>query len=200
MRIGTRSLLFGVHQFLIHPVTVALAWRRLYGWPRLGPSGWWVWLAFVIHDWGYFGKPNMDGAEGELHPEVGARIIRSLSRSNGQARYMWMLGHSRWYARRANVPVSRLCPADKLAFCFYPRWLYLVLARASGELAEYKYVDETREGVEPIKDDRAWFKAIRYLMLRKTVETKWEVEGRRSNTTEYSPEVIARRNYDGPVV
>jgi hypothetical protein len=29
--VGTRSLLFGVHQFLLHPVMVALGWRMLYG-------------------------------------------------------------------------------------------------------------------------------------------------------------------------
>lgn len=28
MRIGTKSILFGVHQFIWHPVTVYIAWRN----------------------------------------------------------------------------------------------------------------------------------------------------------------------------
>ena len=35
MKVGTRSLLFGSHQFMLHPLFVAIAWRRLYGrWPH----------------------------------------------------------------------------------------------------------------------------------------------------------------------
>jgi len=32
----------------------------------------------VIHDWGYWGKPNMDGPEGERHPWLGARVMHVL--------------------------------------------------------------------------------------------------------------------------
>ena len=62
MNVGTRSLLFGVHQFAIHPWFVAAAWWRLYGFP-FDPR---LWVAFFVHDLGYWGKPNMDGAEGDL--------------------------------------------------------------------------------------------------------------------------------------
>ncbi len=31
VKVGTRSLLFGAHQFAIHPWFVAAAWWRLYG-------------------------------------------------------------------------------------------------------------------------------------------------------------------------
>ena len=45
MNIGTKSLLYGAHQFALHPFFVALAWRRLYGrWPR-DPR---IWLAFLV--------------------------------------------------------------------------------------------------------------------------------------------------------
>lgn len=74
MKIGTKSVLFGAHQFLIHPLFVAAAWWRLYGFPR-DPR---LWVAFFIHDLGYIGKPNMDGPEGEAHPELGARIMGEL--------------------------------------------------------------------------------------------------------------------------
>lgn len=74
LEIGTRSLLFGAHQFLIHPWFVAEAWRRLFGFPW-DPR---LWVLFFVHDLGYLGKPNMDGPEGEQHPRLGARIMGAL--------------------------------------------------------------------------------------------------------------------------
>lgn len=71
MKIGTKSLLYGAHCFFIHPVFVAIAWIKLFGWPW-DPR---FWIAFFVHDLGYWGKPDMDGEEGETHPEVGARIM-----------------------------------------------------------------------------------------------------------------------------
>ena len=70
MRVGTKSVLFGAHCFFLHPWFVAAAWWRLYGFPW-DPR---LWVAFFVHDIGYLGKPNMDGPEGESHPELGARI------------------------------------------------------------------------------------------------------------------------------
>ena len=67
MKVGTKSVLFGAHQFLIHPPFVALAWWKLYGFP-FDPR---LWVAFYVHDIGYLGKPNMDGSEGESHVELG---------------------------------------------------------------------------------------------------------------------------------
>ncbi|MCK5235828.1 MAG: hypothetical protein KAR06_02490, partial [Deltaproteobacteria bacterium] len=60
--VGTKSLLFGVHQFIWHPITVLIAWCKLYGWPT-----WPELVCIIVHDWGYWGKPNMDGPEGEKH-------------------------------------------------------------------------------------------------------------------------------------
>ena len=65
MRIGTKSILFGAHCFFLHPWFVALGWWKLYGFP-FDPR---LWVAFAVHDFGYIGKPNMDGKEGETHVE-----------------------------------------------------------------------------------------------------------------------------------
>src|SRR6185436_5824863 len=128
MKIGTRSLLFGAHQFLIHPWFVAEAWRRLFGFPW-DPR---LWVLFFVHDWGYFGKPNMDGREGERHPELGARIMHALfdwrmvcpgevhtvAECNSVRSRRWhdmALYHSRFLAKQAGKPVSKFCYADKLA-------------------------------------------------------------------------------------
>jgi hypothetical protein len=71
MKVGTKSILFGAHCFLIHPIFVFIAWCQLYGFPY-DPR---IWIAFFVHDLGYWGKPNMDGPEGEKHVELGAKIM-----------------------------------------------------------------------------------------------------------------------------
>jgi len=145
MKVGTKSLLFGVHQVFIHPLWVALAWWKLYGFP-FDPR---LWVAFIVHDWGYWGCPEMDGAVGGLHPYRGAIIMHKLFdwpriiRRKGYAadhNYTWRwfcLFHSRFLAKQVGHQPSRLCMADKLSLCLEPWWLYLPRAWASGELQEY---------------------------------------------------------------
>jgi hypothetical protein len=72
--IGTRSVLWGAHCWFIHPWFVALAWWRLFGFPR----DYRLWVAFFVHDLGYVGLPNIDGDEGEKHVEWGARLMHDL--------------------------------------------------------------------------------------------------------------------------
>jgi len=134
MNVGTKSVLFGVHQFILHPIFVIRAWRILYrDWPTLVQ-----WCAIFTHDLGYFGKPNMDGPEGQMHPEVMAEWWRKrFGQSFGDQVAREILGHSRFHATRAGLPLSKLYRPDKLATALYPRWLYLLLGRASGEVREY---------------------------------------------------------------
>jgi hypothetical protein len=88
MKIGTRSVIYGAHQFVLHPLFVALAWWKLYSFP-FDPR---LWVAFFVHDLGYIGKPNLDGPEGESHVELGAAI-------------MGVFG-SKWADSAATTPVS----------------------------------------------------------------------------------------------
>ncbi len=152
MKVGSKSVLFGVHCFLIHPWFVALSWIRLYGFPW-DPR---IWVAFFVHDLGYWGKPNMDGQEGQSHPELGGRIMHRLFDWGvvpGSPYYNLVTGkattvyhdvwgnfsrlHSRYYAAMYDEIPSKLCAADKLAFCFEPYWFYMLRARLSGEIDEY---------------------------------------------------------------
>jgi hypothetical protein len=76
----------------------------------------------------------MDGDEGGGHVHLGAKIMGLLFGGH------WAdltLRHSRYWAKKHGVTVSKLCYADKLAFVLTPGWLYLPMARATGELAEY---------------------------------------------------------------
>jgi hypothetical protein len=79
-------------------------------------------------------KPNMDGGEGEGHVHLGAKIMGLLFGSHWAD---FTLRHSRYWAKKHGVTVSKLCYADKLAFVLTPAWLYLPMARATGELTEY---------------------------------------------------------------
>jgi hypothetical protein len=130
MRVGTKSVLFGAHSFFIHPFFVAVGWWILYGFP-------WdlrLWAAFWFHDIGYLRSHDMDGDEGEGHVHLGAKIMGLLF---GTYWADFTLRHSRYWAKKHGVTVSKLCYADKLAFVLTPGWLYLPMAGATGELAEY---------------------------------------------------------------
>ncbi len=145
MKLGTRSLLCGAHQFVLHPLFVAVAWTQLFGFP-VDPR---LWVAFFVHDLGYLGLPNMDGPEGKRHVERGARIMSIFGQKWADfARY-----HSRSYAALNGAQPSRLCAADKLATCLVPVWLYLFMVNLTGEIEEY--MADT-----PSTDQRAWFTAI----------------------------------------
>ena len=201
MNIGTKSVLYGAHCFLLHPWFVAWAWWRLYGFP-FDPR---LWFAFFLHDLGYIGKPNMDGAEGERHVEFGAWVMTRLfdlrkpvkfndfvcvnthPLANVEHRYRWYCGkwgqlclfHSRFYAKQAGIQFSRLCVADKLAIVLTPAWLYLPMARATGEIKEYMALAKAHTAAgEPkyastqvtTSDEARWYADVQEY-LRRWVET-----------------------------
>jgi len=141
MRIGTKTVLFGYHQFLLHPLIVAAAWTKLYGFPY-DPR---LWAAFFLHDIGYLGKPNIDGIEGQMHPFFGADIMHILFDYPMQPSdwHHFCLYHSRTIAKTYFAPLSKLGYADKLAFLLYPKWLLRALYFFSGEIVEYMKNCET---------------------------------------------------------
>ena len=188
--IGTKSVLFGAHAFWLHPWFVAWAWWRLFGFPW-DPR---LWVAFFVHDLGYVGKRNMDGPEGERHPEFGGDLMSWFDLPR-QVWFLWRLDdldsatiratfsdlfrwedlalyHSRFYAKRDHRPPSRLCAADKLALSLTPGWLYLPMASATGELAEYrqhhedaksgkgKYAGDKHTRPDVAQTDAEWFARV----------------------------------------
>ncbi len=136
MKLGTKSLLWGAHAFYLHPFMVARGWWRLWGAPR-DPK---LWICFFLHDIGYLGLDEMDGEGSENHVRLGAEIVRWLCRD----RYAdECYRHSRLWCRLNGRTISRLCLADKMALVLTPAWLYLPMAKASGELQEY--MDRSRD-------------------------------------------------------
>lgn len=142
LRIGTRSLLLGYHAFWLHPFFVAAAWWKLYGFP-VDPR---LWFAFFLHDIGYIGKPNMDGAEGIAHPFTGAHILHALFDGfGGSDWYHFSLYHSRTICNMYFGRPSDLCFADKLAFNLYPVRLLKLMYKITGEGDEYLHNGTTGE-------------------------------------------------------
>lgn len=134
LNMGRKTVLYGVHHFLIHPIYLALAWKKLYG-PIRDPR---LWVAFAVHDLGYFttNVTELDSPEGERHVEFGAHLMHRLF---GPQWGDFTRFHSRFYAKQAGAHFSRLCVADKLAPTLEPAWLYRLRARATGEIWEYTW-------------------------------------------------------------
>ena len=113
MKVGTKSVIFGVHSILIHPFFVAWAWWKLFGFPW-DPR---LCVAFFVHDLGYLAKPNVEGRQGQEHVVLGGRIMGSLFGPEWQD---FVVCHSRYWAKRVGKKFSQLCVADKLAFVITP--------------------------------------------------------------------------------
>lgn len=168
MKVGTKSLLVGVHQSLWHPITVYRAWLRLYGRPDVKET-----LCIIVHDWGYWGASEMDGLTGARHPERGAMIAARLL---GDKYRDLVLLHSRRYARDRDLRPSKLCWADKLSIVYEPAWFYLLRARISGELDEYR--NQAAAWVPLEKSNREWLIWIKRRFARAVISGT-RVEGRR---------------------
>ena len=164
MKVGTKSVLFGAHCFFLHPIFVAIAWTKLYGFP-FDPR---LWVAFFVHDLGYLGKPNMDGPEGETHVELGAKIMSIFGKQWAE----FSMYHSRYYAKKFGAQPSKLCFADKLSFTVTPRWIYLPMVNATGEIHEYlrNAKKAETEHWKPVEGQKIWHNQLCEYM------TKWVEE------------------------
>lgn len=165
---GTKSLLFGAHQFLIHPIMVTISWWVLFG--RL-PT-WREAICIVIHDVGYLGCQTMDGEDGTEHPRRGAELAGRWFGAEFEA---LVAGHSRHFAKvHGYDSLSPLFAADKLAVGLTPALLYLPGAILSGEVAEYIPGHKESRGRfgagRTLRDKIAWFRWVRGVMRRQAFE------------------------------
>lgn len=166
-------------------VTVPPSYRRVQMTGLWDPR---LWLAFFLHDIGYIGKPNMDGDEGETHPELACRL---MNRWFGAPWGQFCLFHSRFYAKKLDHPVSPLCYADKMAIVFTPTWLYLPFVRATGEIKEYmKLAEKMNDGAGggkyasmqlSVADQHAWLWDV------KAYVTKWVNEHKDGRADTWTP-------------
>lgn len=164
--VGTKSVLWGVHQFIWHPITVLIAWKKVHRtWPN-----WWQLLAIIFHDSpGYIGCKEMDGPDGLEHPYAGARwaarIAGILSEEAAFKTYFLSLYHSSNFAKLHGAPPSDLYLPDKVSILVEPRWFYMLRARLSGELEEFV----TREALKQNRTftDSEWLDHYRQAIQEK---------------------------------
>jgi hypothetical protein len=172
---GTKSLLVGAHQFVIHPLSVALSWKKLYGrWPRA-----WEALAILVHDLGYWGCKDMDGPEGLDHPALGASIAYRLC---GLDAASLVEGHSRSYVKKSGCELSPLAAADKLSWEVVPWWIYIPGALLSGEIHEYRieadrYHRRTGQGCPLSASHRTWYRWLQSIAPEKARACRVALEG-----------------------
>lgn len=136
-------------------------------------------VCIFMHDWGYWGKANMDDEEGERHPELAADIawwlFRFKSLSEATKYYYLCLLHSRHLSRKLNMQPSLLCWADKASIRFEPRWFYLLRAWLSGELHEYRRISAETGFLPLTASHKEWFAWIKARQIKLGVEQRGDV-------------------------
>ncbi|MCE5256058.1 MAG: hypothetical protein LLF89_04345, partial [Spirochaetaceae bacterium] len=102
------------------------------------------------------------------------------------------LYHSRFYARRDGKSFSKLCVADKYSICMMPAWLYLPMARATGEIEEYMALAKFRtENGEPkyasmklsTNMEERWFYDVQEYLAR------WVEEHKNGGPDKWTPDL-----------
>lgn len=160
MTLGTKTLLFGVHQIFIHPLLALIAWIHLY---RSFPS-WREAFCIFIHDWGYWGKPDLKNEDGDRHPELGAHIARIML---GLEWSTFILGHSSFYVARYGIPPSKLLAPDKYIHCMIPLWFYKMLAVPTGEFKHYRELRGARQVAGRECSDAEWWANLQKVCAEK---------------------------------
>jgi len=167
LKTGTKSILFGVHQFIWHPITVYLAWIYVYKQiPNFKET-----ICIIIHDLGYWGKSNMDCEDGQKHPELGAKIaLKLLDKGKSKKYYNLCLYHSRHYSKNKKHKPSKLCWADKMSIKFEPCVVYITKAKLSGELEEYR--ENSKEFCSIDKSNKEWYIFIKAYLIKLAIKQR----------------------------
>lgn len=111
---GLRTFLIGYHNPIVHSYYVIKAWHIIFNkYPNSREF-----ICILFHDIGYIEqrKSNVN-PEVDIHPILGAKICGSLF---GKEYYNLCIAHSRDYAKKLNIPISKLCYADKYGAVLIP--------------------------------------------------------------------------------
>lgn len=169
MRAGTKTLLFGVHQFVWHPLLVLIAWIKLYKeFPSIKEL-----ICIFIHDWGYWQKKVLKDEDGDRHPELGAKIAGKLL---GPEWRDFVLGHSSYYVLKNGIETSKLMAADKYFHCIIPLWMYKAMAVPTGEFKYYREMDPAkykRQVADKNKSDEFWWLNLQKICLKKIIYNRF---------------------------
>ncbi len=115
---GTKSFLFGCHQFLLHPYFILKAWRFWYGkypnWRKI--------ICIFIHDIGIIGLNYLEKGQKDGHSYKGAYLAYKLFDKNRKWGSFcagdFCVGHT----DESLYPRSKLFIPDKISYLFAPLW------------------------------------------------------------------------------
>lgn len=133
MKEGTKSVLFGCHNPVIHGIFVLLTWKLEYKvWPK-----WWELIGIFLHDIGVWGRQYLSNDTAKVgHWQRGAYwTSKIVSKLGGSARlsYSFVAGHC---PEESYYPKSKLWKADKRVWLVTPIfilwWNYWVEWSGSG--------------------------------------------------------------------
>ena len=130
---GTKSYLFGCHQFFMHPIIVTVAWIRLYKRPpRL-----WELVCIFLHDIGHIGKDYLSNYEEKKnHWWLGSAIAFKLFGWKGDN---LVAGHT----SQSSYPRSKLFYADKYSRIISPIWWLRLSDKVEG-FGQYRPLETWR--------------------------------------------------------
>jgi len=154
MKRGLRSVIFGMHNPIFHGFFVTIAWIKIYHEiPSIREM-----ICILFHDIGYIKQDIIDGTE-DKHPEMGAKICGQIF---GKEYYNLCISHSRDYATKNNLSLSKLGYADKYSVFVTPNLFYLIVGHLGGEAnIEYEDTKNMRWGIKRID------------IIRKNYKTWW---------------------------
>lgn len=131
MKEGTKSVLFGCHNPVMHGLAVLRAWKQEYG----SRPEWWQVIGIFLHDIGVWGRQYLSDDEAKkghwilgawntlyLVLWVGQTIFReSYKDANRRATYAWLFvaGHC---PKESGWPESKLARPDKRSWLVAPMW------------------------------------------------------------------------------
>lgn len=122
MKEGTKSVLFGCHNPLMHGIWVLMAWRLEYrSWPQ-----WWEVIGIFLHDVGVWGRQYLSDDEAKIgHWQLGAGVssylvyVLSGDVALAYSTEIFIAGHC---PEESHRPESKLARADKRSWLIAPSW------------------------------------------------------------------------------
>ncbi len=104
MKQGTKSILFGCHQFIWHPLFVIIGWTLYHNrFPKF-----WELICIIVHDWGIWGINYLDDPKNKLdHPRFGANIAEKYL---GKKAWQLIGGHSLEFINSFNKFLASTSP------------------------------------------------------------------------------------------
>ncbi len=118
-----------MHNPIFHGIFVSLAWIKIY---HKIPS-FKEFVCIFLHDIGYIKQDIIDGEE-DKHPEMGAKICGQLF---GKEYHNLCIAHSRDYAEKLGLSLSKLGYADKYSVFITPNLFYFIVGYFGGEAKIY---------------------------------------------------------------